>query len=308
MSTQDQIARLQGLLGRVQKNATLPRMRAVAAPVAAAPTPPEPEPVPEEEAEPLVPMDEPVLMAEPEVAEAELAEAELAPAEIAAPEPAPEETSMVRAIEAPAEEEEVAVEMGEAAIEDLDLLEEEIVDITEAAPGEQPAPAEEIEPPASSRRPIAGSMGEALAGAAETVEMDEGREIPLKTPPPESGPQAAPPPGLAAPALPDLGELGEPELVSGAQPTAAQLGATVDLEPAAEAELELGEPVIEAPPLHAVRVEAAPAALPEPVQPEVFQRPALATAPAGAFVSAARSFHPHSFAELLDASLALGRD
>ncbi|MCK6532865.1 MAG: hypothetical protein L6Q84_07810 [Polyangiaceae bacterium] len=294
MSNQDQIERLQGLLDRVQKNAARPR---VAAAVAAAPVAePAPEPAEEEE---LVAMDEAeVIPPEPVVAEAEVLE----------------ETSMVRAIA----ESEVSVEMGEASIEDLDLLEDEIVDITEAAPEPAGTEAEE-EPPASSRRAIAGSMGEALAEAVDSVGMDEGREIPLKTPPPESGPQAAPPPqGLAAPPVPDLHELREADIVSGTQPTAAQLGATVELEPAAEGELELGEPVTEAPPVHLVREEApvaaAAVAAVEPVQPaasvepEVVRRPAAATAPAGAFVSAAKGFHPQSFLELLDASLALGRD
>lgn len=294
MSNQDQIERLQGLLDRVQKNAARPR---VAAAVAAAPLPePAPEPTEEEE---LVAMDEAeVIPPEPVLAEAEVLE----------------ETSMVRAIA----ESEVSVEMGEASIEDLDLLEDEIVDITEAAPEPAASEAEE-EPPASSRRAIAGSMGEALAEAVDTAGMDEGREIPLKTPPPESGPQAAPPPqGLAAPPVPDLRELHEVDIVSGTQPTAAQLGATVELEPAAEGELELGEPVAEAPPVYLVREEApvalAAVAAVEPVQPaasvepEVVRRPAAATAPAGAFVSAAKGFHPQSFLELLDASLALGRD
>lgn len=164
MSNQDQIERLQGLLDRVQKNAARPR---VAAAVAAAPLPePAPEPTEEEE---LVAMDEAeVIPPEPVLAEAEVLE----------------ETSMVRAIA----ESEVSVEMGEASIEDLDLLEDEIVDITEAAPEPAASEAEE-EPPASSRRAIAGSMGEALAEAVDTAGMDEGREIPLKTPPPESGPR-----------------------------------------------------------------------------------------------------------------------
>ena len=294
MSNQDQIERLQGLLDRVQKNAARPR---VAAAVAAAPVAePAPEPAEEEE---LVAMDEAeVIPPEPVVAEAEVLE----------------ETSMVRAIA----ESDVSVEMGEASIEDLDLLEDEIVDITEAAPEPAGTEAEE-EPPASSRRAIAGSMGEALAEAVDSVGMDEGREIPLKTPPPESGPQAAPPPqGLAAPPVPDLRELREADIVSGTQPTAAQLGATVELEPAAEGELELGEPVAEAPPVHLVREEApvavAAVAAVEPIQPaasvepEVVRRPAAATAPAGAFVSAAKGFHPQSFLEVLDASLGLGRD
>ncbi|MBI3200054.1 MAG: hypothetical protein HYZ29_00840 [Myxococcales bacterium] len=288
MSNQDQITRLQGLLDRVKKNATRPRGAVVATTSPA--TSPAPPPEPEEEE--LVAMDE----AEVSLPEPALVEAE-----------APEETSMVRAIA----DADVSVEMGEASIEDLDLLEDEIVDITEAEvePPEAEAEAEE-EPPASSRRAIAGSMGEALAEAAGSAGTDEGREIPLKTPPPESGPQAAPlPQGLMAPAVPELRDLHEADIVSRTQPTAAQLGATVELEPASEAELELGEPEIEAPPVHAVREEAPVRALaPEPVEPEVVRRPAVATAPAGAFVSAAKSFHPQSFLELLDASLGLGRD
>ncbi len=288
MSNQDQITRLQGLLDRVKKNATRPRGAVVA--TASPATSPAPPPEPEEEE--LVAMDE----AEVSLPEPALVEAE-----------APEETSMVRAIA----DADVSVEMGEASIEDLDLLEDEIVDITEAEvePPEAEAEAEE-EPPASSRRAIAGSMGEALAEAAGSAGTDEGREIPLKTPPPESGPQAAPlPQGLMAPAVPELRDLHEADIVSRTQPTAAQLGATVELEPASEAELELGEPEIEAPPVHAVREEAPVRPLPpEPVEPEVVRRPAVATAPAGAFVSAAKSFHPQSFLELLDASLGLGRD
>lgn len=303
MSTnQEQIARLQGLLDRVQRNAAQPRTHKVRAPapLVAAPIP---RPEPEEE---LLAMEEPVVAHEPEPVF--LPEADTIAAE---PPSVEEETSMVRAISEPsADDEEVMVETGEAAIEDLDLDEEEIVDITEAQAEDEeivPAADEEIEPPASSRRPIAGSMGEALAGAADTVEMDEGREIPLKTPPPESGPQAAPPPqGLASPPVPDIDDLREPELVSGPQPTTAQLGATVELEAASEAELELGEPIAEAPPVHVVREETPPPV--EAVQPELVRRPAVAAAaPAGAFVTAARSFHPQSFAELLDASLALGR-
>lgn len=292
MSNQDQITRLQGLLDRVKKNATRPRGAVVA--TASAATAPAPPPEPEEEE--LVAMDEAeVSLPEPARVEAE----------------APEETSMVRAIA----DADVSVEMGEASIEDLDLLEDEIVDITEAEvePPEAEAEAEaeaEEEPPASSRRAIAGSMGEALAEAAGSAGTDEGREIPLKTPPPESGPQAAPmPQGLMAPSVPELRDLHEVDIVSRTQPTAAQLGATVELEPASEAELELGEPEIEAPPVHAVREEAPVRAAPaETVEPEVVRRPAVATAPAGAFVSAAKSFHPQSFIELLDASLGLGRD
>jgi hypothetical protein len=289
-TNQEQITRLEGLLARLQRNAERPRARVEAAAA--------PEPVEE-----LVPIAEPALVAEPEPAP----EPVVAPVE--------EETSMVRAIEE-APDMEVSVETGEAVLEDLDLLEDDIVDITEEpeeeivalADAEVEEPEEEpIEPPASSRRAIAGSVSEALAGAADAVELDDGREVPLKTPPPESGPQAAPPPPMPAPIVPQIDEAPEAEMVSGTQPTAAQLGATVDLEPATEdAELELGLPVAEAPPVHLVREEAP---VPQSVEPQVIARPVVATAaPPGAFVSAAQEFHPKSFAELLDASLALGRE
>lgn len=99
------------------------------------------------------------------------------------------------------------------------VLDEEIIDITveetieepERAPAPSPSPAQvtaaaginvdidfdepEEQPPSSSRRAkvAATSMDEALAGAAEQLE----REVPLKTPPPESGPQEAVPPAHA---------------------------------------------------------------------------------------------------------------
>jgi hypothetical protein len=263
----NELERLHDLLARVQRNAAAPRSRAGAAP----PPPVEPE------SWAMAAADAPV-----------------------------EETTMVRAIEEHAEIEvdDVVVEISEP-VEELELLEEEIVDITDvgAVSTTEVLLEEEEELPASSRRPIAASMTEALAGAAESVEMDDGREIPLKTPPPESGPQAAPPQGLAPPPVPEIEEIADADIVSGAQPTAAQLGATVDLEPGEPADLELGTPVREAPPAHLVREEA-PAS---DVRPDVVQRPrVMATAPAGAFVTAAREFQPETFVELLDASLGLG--
>jgi hypothetical protein len=91
---------------------------------------------------------------------------------------------------------------------------------------------EEQEPPASSRRPIAASMDEALADAAE-------REVPLKTPPPESGPQEA-----SVPPSPELDRLLDPgaaERISVEEgiPTSAQLGNTVSLDEGEPAELEV---------------------------------------------------------------------
>ena len=102
---------------------------------------------------------------------------------------------------------------------------------------------EEEEPPASSRRPIASSMDEALADAAA-------REVPLKTPPPESGPQeavaisrsSAPAPASgpeldeALPAAAEAGHLAE------GLPTSAQLGNTVALEEGGPAEFDIEVP------------------------------------------------------------------
>jgi len=119
------------------------------------------------------------------------------------------------------------------------------------------------EPPASSSRSkIAGTMDEALARAAEQVQLEEGREVPLKTPPPESGPQEAMalPAGIHAPLAPDIEELLEADIqpkggVNAALPTAEQLGQTIDLEEARGPSLELDHPP-------AFQAEPAPAASP----------------------------------------------
>ena len=108
-------------------------------------------------------------------------------------------------------------------------------------------------------------MDEALArAAAEQIEMDEGREVPLKTPPPESGPQAAValPQGIHAPLAPDIEELLEADIapppreagVRAAVPTTEQLGQTIELEEARGPALELDHP---------------PAAIIEPLQEEL---------------------------------------
>jgi len=112
------------------------------------------------------------------------------------------------------------------------------------------APPNDEEPPASSQRSkIAGTMDEALARAAEQIQLQEGREVPLKTPPPESGPQAAValPVGIHAPLAPDIEELLEADIrpsggVRAALPTAEQLGQTIDLEEARGPSLELDHP------------------------------------------------------------------
>ncbi|HEX3853219.1 MAG TPA: hypothetical protein VHW01_19785 [Polyangiaceae bacterium] len=114
------------------------------------------------------------------------------------------------------------------------------------------------EPPASSsRHKVAGTMDEALARAAEQIEHDDGREVPLKTPPPESGPQAAMalPVGIHAPLAPDIEELLEADIlpvggVNAAVPTTEQLGQTIELEEARGPHLELDSALAAAPTQH----------------------------------------------------------
>ena len=111
------------------------------------------------------------------------------------------------------------------------------------------------EPPASSsRHRVAGTMDEALARAAEQIEHEDGREVPLKTPPPESGPQAAMalPVGIHAPLAPDIEELLEADIlpVGGVHadlPTTEQLGQTIELEEARGPHLELDSALAAAP-------------------------------------------------------------
>jgi hypothetical protein len=168
-------------------------------------------------------------------------------------EPAPEVT--VAAIEAEAE-----------AVGTEELSDDDLVEVTEGSP--QPADVdidfedEDEHPPASSQRSkVASSMDEALAAAAADQREAE-REVPLKTPPPESGPQAAPmPTGLSAPPAPDVDSLlgGELDIPTRADaglaasgPTTEQLGQTIELEEARGPTLELAEHQVAAPPPAAV--------------------------------------------------------
>ncbi len=238
MSAEQQIEKLQGLLERVQKNAALPRQPAAAAKPMAAPAP---EPVAVQASEPVAVADEPLAedvdLLEDDIVD--LSAEEIGAEEIGAEEIGAEEIGA-----------EVPIPQGPEIEEDIFFEDEE-----------------EIEPPASSRRPkVAASMDEALAGAAE-LELE--REVPLKTPPPESGRQVAgpSPQGLHQSAPPaDLGDdvdaLLEADISSGTQharpgPTPEQLGQTIDLEEGEAAPLELEVP---SPP-------------PEPTVPEELEAP-----------------------------------
>jgi nicotinate-nucleotide--dimethylbenzimidazole phosphoribosyltransferase len=161
-------------------------------------------------------------------------------------EPGPEVT--VAAIEAEAE-----------PIPDEELSEDDLVEVSEATPGgstdvdidfeDEP---EEQAPASSQRSRVASNLDEALAAAAAQLESDP--EPPLKTPPPESGPQEAPlPPPITSPAAPDVDALlgSEVDISSGSVaaisegPTAEQLGQTIDLEDARGPSLELAEPRVD---------------------------------------------------------------
>ncbi len=267
----EKIAKLQGLLARVQRNAALPR--------------------PARAAEAKVVVSDDIVDDE----EVTIEEAVVEPvASRAAVEPVPVAAATVEADgEAP------EIEMGAESIEDLELLDADVVDITDEPP---PVAIEEEEPPASSRRPkAAASMSEALAGAADQLDI-EGREIPLKTPPPESGPQEAPPvQGLGAPPVPEgIARDGVDDLLAADPgklevPTQEQLGATVDLEEASGV-IEIAD---ERPP------PPAPPAPPAPIEPEVTARPPVAPDAAPAAFSSRSEPKIESFLDLLDASLGL---
>lgn len=132
-----------------------------------------------------------------------------------------------------------------------ELSEDDLVEVTEGTPAPTDVDIdfddEDDQPPASSQRSkVASTMDEALAAAAE---HEAEREVPLQTPPPESGPQEAPmPTGMAAPAAPDVDALlgGELDIPTHAGagvggPTPEQVGQTIDLEEARGPSLELAE-------------------------------------------------------------------
>ncbi len=215
MNAERQVVKLEGLLARIQRNAARPRPAAAAVVVAPEPESPEaPAPAP---AEPAV------------VAPA----APLAPVVAVAPAPAAASTSV-----------DEFDDLEDA--EDLELVEDEIIDITDLdadAAAEMGAEAEPAEAPTSSPRPkmVAESMDEALASATEHA----GREVPLKTPPPESGDQVAVPLARPLPRQPlpsdDLLEVGDelPQRDFGDGPTPEQLGETIELDEPLGPALEL---------------------------------------------------------------------
>lgn len=230
MKPSERIGRLEGLLARIRRNVSRPRVPAEKAALpkdpplaAAAPTAAKPEPSPPPPQASL-PQASPT-QASPPVAPP------LQPA--AAPSWPPEPPSAVQAAQL-------------SSLPPEELSEDDLLDVTTLPP----APAQEEithiaaagnthqgvdidfdaqdEAPASSRRSkVAESLDQALSGAAERLE--DGREVPVKTPPPESGPQeAALPLQIEQPGVPELTSL-EQDLPAEAGPTAEQLGDTIEL-------------------------------------------------------------------------------
>jgi hypothetical protein len=229
-----------------------------------------------------------------------------------------------------------------------ELSDDDLIDVT-TIPPEAPARAapsapvadeapivDEEEPPASSRRSkvVADSLDQAIASAA--ARADE-HEVPIHTPPPESGPQEAVlPAGIEAPRAPAF----EEEMVRPVSlgPTPEQLGGTIELDepegpeieievtgvapPNAEPErpaeeLEATLPRAEMPsgmydvsvsmPAQAAPVlpSAAPTVPSAPqVAPDITARPQILDADVARVVRISEK-SPENFAELLDGSLGL---
>ena len=265
----DRIQKLEALLERVRRNKTHAPVRAAAlfaeaplalealapspvpTPVAAAPVPLTPVPAP---VTPITPPATPVPDAHLEAPAAVITRTE-PPPPVATPSWQPEPGSAVQARPStmpPMEisdddllevttlppEAEVTVESRSPSVEDDDDID---VDVEE-----------ENAPVSSSRFKVPGTLDEALTHAAQ---LEGEREIPIKTPPPESGPQEALPlTGLEAPRFPDVDQL-EADLMPPPSmgPTAEQLGETIELEAPRGPELEIdvaasAEPRTEPPP------------------------------------------------------------
>ncbi len=158
------------------------------------------------------------------------------------------------------------------ALDEDDLMEEIPADMLESIPPYEVAPVvpsySDDEPPASSQRARVVSDFSSSLDASDEPLLDEGREVPLKTPPPESGQQAAAPAVVNYATTDDTSEVDQlleadlplsagtsvspspfdtveapfRSLSAPAGPTPEQLGQTIDLEEAAGPALELDAP------------------------------------------------------------------
>lgn len=176
------------------------------------------------------------------------------PASVAPPEPPPPVTTPSWQPEPGS-----AVQARPTSMPPMEISDEDLLDVStlppevdteadapqvEVAASEEEVETDEEQPPASSRRfKVPDSLDGGLTGAAQ---HESEREIPVKTPPPESGPQEAlPATGLEAARMPDVSELeadlsGPPSM----GPTAEQLGETIELEAPRGPELEIDVTVV----------------------------------------------------------------
>jgi hypothetical protein len=291
MSAQQQITKLRGLLERIKKNAGRPRVSApitTAGPAFTASSggsdvddllaaSPAPSPLPVE-------VDVTLESVPPDADAAAIPLVSMSSGGAAPPvedtlgmEGEVSEVRVTTGMREPATEVTVAAIAAEAEpLGAEELSEDDLVEVTDMTSVPPPVATdvdidfddEDEQPPASSQRSkVASSMDEALAAAAAQLEAE--REVPIKTPPPESGPQEAPmPAGLAAPAAPDVDallgqELDIPTRAQDAGPTTEQLGQTIDLEEARGPALELAEPKSESAP-RSKPIEELEVALPGP--------------------------------------------
>lgn len=364
MTPQERIAALEGMLDRIRRNVARPRPAAavVAAPPPVAAAAPAPAPVVStfdqtvdellEAPIPLVqttataqrtPVAEPLSIDPPRARshqpppDAALLEAEEAAIPLVTP--AGRDLPAISGVQPVGHAE-------EAEEEEMELEEGDLISVPPGASPSAPPPAVEIpvhdeldfedeeeEIPASSQRPrVAASMEEALAVAPEAIEE---HEVPIKTPPPESGPQEAmpAPAALESPRLPDIREAFE------RGPTPEQLGETIELPEPSHAHLELdvrapepeAQPVSEelevslptreassrydaglAPPASAReeirRFDEQAAGEADLEATQIVRRRELVGTAVSRFLAKGAEFTPKSFVDLLEASLRLGGD
>jgi hypothetical protein len=233
----ERIGRLESLLARIRKNVSLPRSSAqkgahtpappgvapqtpVAAPVVkAAPAPEPPPPIVAPAPEPPVPV--PSWPPEPPSAVQAAKLSSLPPEELSED----DLLDVTTLPPAPVQEEITHMAAAGATLQGVDAGG---VDVDFDARDEAPA--------SSSRSKVAETLDQALSGAAERLE--DGREVPVKTPPPESGPQeAAMPLSLEQAPVPEITSL-EQDLAQ-AGPTAEQLGDTIELGAPSRVRIEL---------------------------------------------------------------------
>ena len=277
MTPTERVQRLEALLARVQRNRSAAPTHAAAPAVTAPPAAPS---APVAVAAPPAPTPEPPVAEAPPVATTSWAPepgsglqprpATVAPSlppeevsdedllEVTTIPPAPAPAAAAQPPEPAAEEPPPELEVAAATEITLEpALREDGPEVSEVTSvGEEQAPV------SSSRFKVPATLDEAIASASEAE-----REIPVKTPPPESGPQEAlPATGLEAARTPDVEQL-EADLDSPPSmgPTAEQLGETIELEAPRGPELEIDVTVEEEAPAASVSVpEELEAALPRP--------------------------------------------